>query len=73
MATLHFHGQSTFTIVTNDGTRVVIDPFFDDNPVSDVKLAELEDPHFILCTHGHTDHFADAVPLARRSGCQLIA
>ncbi len=73
MASLTYHGHSTFSLRTDDGTRIVIDPFFDDNPVSDVKRSELGHVDFILCTHGHTDHFVDALPLARETGAMLVA
>jgi len=73
MATLHYHGHSTFTLTTDDGTRIVIDPWFDENPVSDVKADQIEDVDFILCTHGHFDHFADAIPLATRTGATLVS
>ena len=73
MARLTFHGQSTFTIETDDGTRLVIDPFFDDSPVSDIKRSEAGAVDYILCTHGHFDHFAEAIPLARETGASLIS
>jgi len=73
MARLHYHGHSTFTLTTDDGTRVIIDPWFDENPVSDVKADAIEDVDFILCTHGHFDHFADAIPLAMRTGATLVS
>ena len=73
MARLTFHGQSTFTIETDDGTRLVIDPFFDDNPVSDIKRSEVGAVDYILATHGHFDHFVDAIPLARETGATLIS
>jgi L-ascorbate metabolism protein UlaG (beta-lactamase superfamily) len=73
MAKLHYHGHSTFTLILDDGTRIVIDPWFDDNPVSDVKADEIQDVDYILCTHGHSDHFADAIPLAKRTGAMLVS
>lgn len=73
MASLHYHGHSTFTLTTDDGTRIIIDPWFDENPVSDVKADEIEGVDFILCTHGHSDHFADAIPLAKRTGATLVS
>jgi L-ascorbate metabolism protein UlaG (beta-lactamase superfamily) len=73
MARLHYHGHSTFTLTTDDGTRVIIDPWFDQNPVSDMKADEIEGADFILCTHGHFDHFADAIPLAKRTGATLVS
>lgn len=73
MARFHYHGHSTFTVDTADGTRIIIDPWFDENPVSDVKADEIEGADFILCTHGHFDHFADAIPLAKRTGATLVS
>ena len=73
MAGLHYHGHSTFTLTTDDGTKVIIDPWFDENPVSDLKAGEIERVDFILCTHGHYDHFADAIPLAKRTGATLVS
>ncbi len=73
MPKLHFHGHSTFSIVTEDGLRLMIDPFLDENPVSDVSVDDIESLDFILCTHGHQDHFMDAIPLAKKTGAQLIA
>lgn len=73
MATLTFHGHATFSVELRDGTRLVIDPFFDDNPVADVKRSEVGKVDYVLCTHGHTDHFADAIPLLRETGATLIS
>jgi L-ascorbate metabolism protein UlaG (beta-lactamase superfamily) len=73
VATLTFHGHATCTIETDDGTRIVIDPFFDDNPACDLKRSEVGRVDYILCTHGHTDHFADVVPLAKETGATVVA
>ena len=73
MAKLHYHGHSTFTLVTDDGTKVIIDPWFDENPSCDLKADEIEGVDFILCTHGHFDHFVDAIPLAKRTGATLVS
>ena len=71
MARLTYHGHATCTLVTDDGTRLVIDPFFDDNPSCDVPAAEVA-ADYILVSHGHSDHFADCIPLARRTGATVI-
>jgi L-ascorbate metabolism protein UlaG (beta-lactamase superfamily) len=73
MAKLTYHGHSTFTLTTDDGTRIVMDPWFDENPVSDIKAGDIEALDYILCTHGHFDHFDDAIPLAQRTGAQLVS
>ncbi|MFV2006505.1 MAG: metal-dependent hydrolase [Longimicrobiales bacterium] len=73
MAKLEFHGQSTFTLTTDDGVSIVIDPFFDENPMNELTADDITDVDFILCTHGHFDHFADAIPIAKRTGATLVA
>lgn len=73
MALLTFNGHSTFTVDVDDGTRLVIDPWFDGNSAADRVLDQVVDVDYVLCTHGHSDHFADAIPLAKRTGATLIS
>jgi L-ascorbate metabolism protein UlaG (beta-lactamase superfamily) len=73
MASLTYHGHSTFTLTLEDGTRIVIDPWFDESPVSDIRIADIESLDYIFCTHGHYDHFVDAIPLAEKTGAQLVS
>ena len=67
MATLDYYGHATFGLTTDDGTRVIIDPFFGDNPWTEVDPSEVE-ADFIFCTHGHFDHFTDAIAIAKNTG-----
>ena len=71
MAQLTYHGHATCSLVTDDGTRLVIDPFFADNPTTDLTVEDVE-ADYILVSHGHFDHFSDCVPLARRTGATVI-
>ena len=66
-----WHGHATFTIDVN-GTKIVVDPYFDDNPSAKVKADEVE-ADVILLTHGHGDHVSDALPIAKRTGAKLIS
>ncbi len=71
---LHFtyYGHSTFT-VDADGVNLVIDPFFaPNNPLAPVTADNIA-ADFILLTHGHGDHTADAVGLAKRTGATVIS
>lgn len=72
MAKLTFIGHATFTLETDDGAKLVIDPFLGDNPTTNLTADDLE-ADFILLTHGHYDHVADAIPLAKKTGATIIA
>jgi len=72
MAKVTWHGHATCSLETDDGTHLVIDPFFEDNPACEVSVADVR-ADFILISHGHKDHVADAIPLAERTGATVIA
>ncbi len=67
--TWYGHGTSGLDI---DGTKVVVDPFFTDNPAASAKPEEIE-ADYILITHGHGDHVGDAVSIGERTGATLIS
>ena len=73
MARVTWHGHATCTLETDQGTRIVIDPFFGDNPSFDGTVDDVEGADYILCSHGHFDHFADCIPLARRTGATVVS
>jgi L-ascorbate metabolism protein UlaG (beta-lactamase superfamily) len=70
---LKYYGHSTFAIDA-DGAKIVLDPFFAPNNPSAPQEATADtiEADFMLITHGHADHIADAVSIARRTGCQVI-
>jgi L-ascorbate metabolism protein UlaG (beta-lactamase superfamily) len=68
---IRFLGHAAFEL--SDGeTRVLIDPFLTGNPKAAVAAEELE-PQAILLTHGHADHYGDIVPIAKRTGAEVVA
>lgn len=70
--TIRYLGHSTVAINV-DGTKLVIDPFLaPNNPLAPVSAEELE-ADFILVSHGHGDHLADAATLAKRTGALVIS
>jgi L-ascorbate metabolism protein UlaG (beta-lactamase superfamily) len=69
---IKFHGQSCFELSEGEAT-LLIDPFLKpNNPVAVATAAEVEPTHIAL-SHGHADHMADAVPVARRTGAHCVA
>jgi L-ascorbate metabolism protein UlaG (beta-lactamase superfamily) len=73
MAKLTWHGHSCFSLETDEGTRILFDPWLDDNPKADVKADDIERLDYILVSHGHFDHFADCVKLAKRTGATVVS
>ncbi len=68
---IRFLGHAAFEL-THDGVTVLIDPFITGNPLATVKAEELE-ADAILLTHGHEDHYGDAVAIAKRTGASVQA
>jgi len=66
--TITWLGHATVLIVTSKGTTILIDPFIEHNPKypRGYKLPGKID--LLLLTHGHMDHIADALPIARKHG-----
>lgn len=52
--------------------NLVVDPFLDDNPVAARKADQVQ-AQFLLISHGHFDHIADAEKIARRTGALVIS
>ncbi|MCL4870243.1 MAG: metal-dependent hydrolase [Anaerolineae bacterium] len=69
--TITWHGHATFSLNVN-GTKLVVDPFFDGNPAAKVAAADVA-ADYILLTHGHGDHIADTLPIAQRTGAMVIS
>jgi L-ascorbate metabolism protein UlaG (beta-lactamase superfamily) len=69
---IKFHGHSCFEL-SEGGTTLLVDPFLKpNNPVADATADDVEPTH-IAISHGHVDHMADAVPVAKRTGAHCIA
>ena len=68
---IRYYGHATFELADGD-TSVLIDPWLTGNPKATVSAADLN-PSAILVTHGHSDHVADVVPIAKRTGAPVLA
>jgi len=66
-----WYGHGTSGLETG-GYKVLIDPFFTDNPAASATADEVE-ADFIVVSHGHGDHIADAVAIAGRTGALVIS
>jgi len=74
MARLIFHGHSCFEFLTDDNTRLVVDPFLTGNSMADVGADHFMDTlDYLLLTHGHADHIGDSWEILAATRAQLIA
>jgi len=66
-------GHATFLFTSPSGKRILVDPWLATNPScpeSSKKVTELD---LLLVTHGHDDHTADVVPIARATNAHVVA
>lgn len=71
MTKLTWLGHGTWAIETGSH-KLILDPFLNDNPAAPITADDV-DADFILVSHGHFDHVADVVPIAKRTGAMVIA
>mgnify|MGYP002622010874 CR=1 FL=1 len=65
-------GHSCFTVEVQ-GKILLFDPFISPNPLAEGKVnAGSIKADYILISHGHEDHVADAVSIAKRTGAKCI-
>ncbi len=69
---LKYLSHSAFQITTNEGKKILIDPFITGNPNAPVKVEDIHADYIVL-THGHGDHLGDSLTIAERDGSLIIA
>lgn len=65
-------GHASFKITTASGKVILIDPWIS-GPTCPENLKTFDRVDLILVTHGHSDHFADVIPLAQKYKPKVIA
>lgn len=67
-----YFGQSSFLLET-DSHKLLFDPFISQNPLAKaIDITKLE-ADYILISHGHEDHVADLIVLAKQTKAKVIA
>jgi L-ascorbate metabolism protein UlaG (beta-lactamase superfamily) len=69
---LSYYGHSCFAIELA-GNHLLFDPFIRGNPLASAIDSNAVPADYILISHGHEDHLADAVPLAKRTGATVVS
>ena len=66
-------GHGTFLFRSPGGIRLLIDPWLTTNPACPASAKRIRELDLMLLTHGHGDHVADAVSVARATLARVIA
>ncbi len=66
-------GHATVLVQTAAGTSILIDPFIENNPKYPKGFELPQKLDLILATHGHSDHIADVIPVAKKTGAPVVA
>ena len=65
-ARITWYGHSCWELVTPGGKTILFDPWFS-NPTSPKRADAVDTCDLLLVTHGHFDHFGDALMVASRT------
>jgi L-ascorbate metabolism protein UlaG (beta-lactamase superfamily) len=71
-ARLQYLSNSGFLLTTEEGRRVVIDPYLTDNAAAPFGPERIPPLDLIIVTHAAFDHLGDAFYLAKRDGASLV-
>src|SRR5512145_1803724 len=69
---IRWFGHSGFSIQDPSGKTVLVDPWFQGNPSAPSGPEGIAKADFLLLTHDHFDHAADAALLARKTGALVV-
>ena len=73
---LQWFGQSAFRLTTPGGKVIMIDPWLTTTPKTPAEYKDLDKlgkVDLILVSHGHGDHFGDAVAISKKSNAPVLA
>lgn len=65
-------GHGTFKVKTPGGKTLLLDPWVMNNPACPDTLKNVDGVDAMLISHGHFDHIADAVAIAKRTNCTAV-
>ncbi|HEY3384244.1 MAG TPA: metal-dependent hydrolase [Vicinamibacterales bacterium] len=72
-------GHGTFVLESEEGRQILLDPWIETNPACPASWKgggwqkQLGALDLILVTHGHSDHSADALPVAKATGAPVVS
>ncbi len=72
MTNLTYYGHACFGVELA-GKKLLFDPFISPNPMARGIDLECIEADYVLISHGHEDHVADAVEILKNTGAMLIS
>jgi L-ascorbate metabolism protein UlaG (beta-lactamase superfamily) len=66
-----YYGHSCFAVEVK-GKKLLFDPFISPNPMASGIDSKKVEADYILVSHGHEDHIADAESIAKRTGATVV-
>ena len=69
---VNYFGQSCF-LLEIDGCKILFDPFITPNELAKDIDPTIIECDYILVSHGHQDHIADLVSIAKRTNAKVIS
>ncbi|MEK6481538.1 metal-dependent hydrolase [Catalinimonas sp. 4WD22] len=69
---LSYYGHSCFSVEIK-GKKILFDPFITPNELAKDINVEAVEADYILVSHGHQDHLADALDIAKRTQASIVS
>jgi L-ascorbate metabolism protein UlaG (beta-lactamase superfamily) len=69
---LTWHGHSFFEIDCGE-KKLFIDPFLEGNSSCDIGMDSIQTGDFVFVTHGHEDHYGEALKICKKTNATLIS
>jgi L-ascorbate metabolism protein UlaG (beta-lactamase superfamily) len=66
------YGHSCILVEIN-GKKILFDPFITYNELAKQVNVNTIEADYIFLSHGHADHIADCISIAKRTGCKVVA
>lgn len=69
---LRWLGHSCFLVRSMKNKVLIIDPWITGNPACPISIDDINQVDYVLVTHDHFDHIANAADIVRKTGAMLV-
>jgi L-ascorbate metabolism protein UlaG (beta-lactamase superfamily) len=67
-----YYGHACFEVIVA-GKKLLFDPFIKENPLAKHIDVDAIQADYIMISHGHSDHIADAIEIAKRCDATVVS